>query len=59
MGVVPRRRVVLNVCGGDGNTTFPLFGCLINCAIFEEVGQSLLSLSFRDSGSQGGLVNKH
>ena len=59
MGVVPRRRIVLNMCGGDGDTTFPLFRCLIDCAIFEEAGQSLLCLSFRDSSGQGGLVNKH
>ena len=59
MGVVPRRRVVLNMCGGDGDTTFPLFGRLIDCAIFEEAGQSLLGLSFRNGSGQGGLINKH
>lgn len=56
---MPRLRVVLDMCRGDCDTTLPLLRCLINCAIFEEIGQALLSLSLRNSSGQGSLIKKH
>jgi hypothetical protein len=45
------------VCGGDGDTTLPLLGGLVDGAIVEEVGHALLSLALGDGGGQGGLVS--
>lgn len=49
VGIMSVVRRVFDVCRRNGNTTFSLFRCLIDGAIFEEVCQPLLGLSLRDS----------
>lgn len=51
-----RLRLVFNVCGRDGDTTLPLFWSLVDRAIVEEVGESLLRLSLGDGCCEGGLA---
>lgn len=58
MGVMPRIRLVFNVCRGDRNTTLPLFRGLVNSAVFHVVGQTFLSLSLGNSRGQGSLKRK-
>lgn len=40
------------MCGGNGDTTLPLLGCLVNGAIIEEVGESLLGLPLGNGGGE-------
>lgn len=47
--------LVLDVGGGDGDTTLALFWSLVDSAVLEVVGEALLGLSLSDGGSQGGL----
>jgi hypothetical protein len=47
--------LVFNMGGGNCDTTLALFRGLIDGAIVEEVGETFLGLSFRDSGGQCGL----
>ena len=56
VGVVPRVRVVFDMCGGDGDTTLSLFRGLVDFAIFEERSVAFFSLPFCDGSSQGGLA---
>lgn len=56
VGVVAVVGLVLDVGGGDGDTTLPLLGGLVNRGILEEVGVALLGLALGDGGSQGGLA---
>lgn len=47
--------LVFDMGGGNGDTTLALLGGLVNGAIVEETGETLLGLSFRDRGGQCGL----
>ena len=55
VGVVTGVGGVLDVSGGDGNTTLALFWCLIDGTIVEEVSKSLLGLTLGDGSGEGGL----
>lgn len=55
VGVVTGLGGVLDVSGGDGDTTLALFWCLINRAVVEEVGEALLGLTLGDGSGEGGL----
>src|ERR1700712_2158813 len=49
VGIVAVFRLILDVRSCNCDTTFTLFGCLVNLAIVEELCQSLFCLSFCDS----------
>lgn len=55
MGIVAAIGRVLDVSGGNGDTTLSLFGSFINGTVFEEVGKAFFSLAFGDGGSQRSL----
>lgn len=55
VGVVAVIGRVLDVSGGDGDTTLSLLGSLVNGTILEEVGEALLGLSLGDGSGEGGL----
>lgn len=55
VGIVAAFGRVLDVSGGNGDTTLSLFGSFINGAVFEEVGKTFFSLAFGDGGSQCSL----
>lgn len=55
VGVMPVVGGVLDVCGGDGDTTLALLGSLVNGAILEVGGVALLGLTLGDGGCEGGL----
>jgi hypothetical protein len=59
VGVVPVLGGVLDVGGGDGDTTLPLLGGPVNGAIVEEVGEALVGLPLGDGGRESGLVGRH
>lgn len=46
---------VLDVSGGDGNTTLALFWRLVDGAIVEKVSETLLGLTLGDGSGEGGL----
>jgi len=56
VGIVPGLGLVLDVRSRDGDTTLALLGSLVNGAILEEGGKTLLGLTLGDGGSQCGLV---
>lgn len=56
VGVVTSVGLVLDVCSGNGDTTLPLLGSLVNRGIVEEVCVALLGLTLGDGGSEGGLA---
>lgn len=56
MGVVAILGLVLDVCGGDCDTTLSFFGGLVDGTVVEEVREALLGLSFRDGCCEGSLV---
>ena len=56
VGVVPVVGGVLDVCGGDGDTTLALLRSLVDGAIVEVCGVTLLGLTLGDGGSEGGLA---
>lgn len=47
---------VLDVGGGNGDTTLAFLGSLVDGTVLEEVGEALLGLALGDGGGQGGLV---
>jgi hypothetical protein len=47
---------VLDVCRRDGDTTFPLFGSLVDGAVFEELGEALFCLTLGDGCCEGRLA---
>ena len=49
---------VLDVCRGDGDTAFSLFGSLVDGAVFEELGEALFCLTLRDSCCEGCLYTR-
>jgi len=55
MRVMPRIGVVFDMRRSNCDASFPLFGGLINGAIFEETGETLFRLSLCDRGGQGCL----
>lgn len=55
VGVVSVVGGVLDVCGGDGDTTLALLGSLVDGAILEVGGVALLGLTLGDGGCEGGL----
>ena len=55
VGIVAGIGRVLDVSGGNGDTTLSLFGSFINGTVFEEVGETFFSLALGDGGSQGSL----
>ena len=55
VGIVPLFGGILNVRGGDGDTTLPLLRSLVNGTVLEEISQALLGLALGDGGSQGSL----
>jgi hypothetical protein len=55
VGVVAVFGRVLDVSGRDGDTTLSLLRSLVNGAILEEVGKTLVGLSLGDSGRESGL----
>lgn len=55
VGVMPVVGGVLDVCGGDGDTTLALLRGLVDGAILEELGVALLCLTLGDGGCEGGL----
>jgi hypothetical protein len=57
VGVMPVLGCVLDVCGGDGDTTLALLRSLVDGAIVEVVGESLLGLALGDGSCEGGLVS--
>jgi hypothetical protein len=56
VGVMPVLGGVLDVCGGDGDTTLALLRSLVDGAIVEVVGEALLGLALGDGSCEGGLV---
>jgi hypothetical protein len=46
---------VLDVCGGDGDTTLALLRSLVDGAIVEVCGVALLGLTLGDGSCEGGL----
>jgi hypothetical protein len=57
VGVMPVLGGVLDVCGGDGDTTLALLRSLVDGAIVEVVGEALLGLALGDGSCEGGLVS--
>ena len=55
VGVMPVVGRVLDVCGGNGDTTLSLFRGLVDGAIVEVLCVALLGLSLGDGGCEGGL----
>lgn len=55
MGIMSVVGLVFDVGGRNGDTSLAFLRGLVNRAIVEEIGETLLSLSFRDSGGQRGL----
>lgn len=55
VGVMPVVGGVLDVCGGDGDTTLALLRRLVDGAIVEVGGVALLGLTLGDGGCEGGL----
>ena len=55
MGVVAVIGLVLDVCGGNRDTTLSLFRRFVDSAILEELCVALLCLSLRDGGCEGCL----
>jgi len=55
VGIVALLGLVLDVGGGDGDTTLALFWSLVDSAILEVVGKTLLGLALGDGGGQGSL----
>lgn len=55
VGIMPVFGLVLDVCGGDGDTTLSLLRGFIDGAVVEEICHALLSLSLCDGGSQSRL----
>lgn len=56
VGVVTAVGGVLDVSGGDGDTTLALFWCLIDGTIVKEVSETFLGLALGDGSGEGGLV---
>jgi hypothetical protein len=56
VGVVAVFGRVLDVSGRDGDTTLSLLRSLVNGAILEEVGKTLIGLSLGDGGRESGLA---
>jgi hypothetical protein len=48
VGIMPIVGRVLDMGRGDSDTTFPLFGSLVDGTVFEELGIALFSLTLRD-----------
>ena len=55
VGIVAVVGGVLDVGGGDGDTTLALFGGLVDGAIVEEGGIALFGLTLCDGSCEGGL----
>ena len=55
VGVMPVVGGVLDVCGGDGDTTLALLRSLVDGAIVEVCGVALLGLTLGDGSCEGGL----
>lgn len=55
MSIVSLIGLVLDVSGGDGDTTLSLLGGLVNGSVVKEVGESLLGLALGDGGGQSSL----
>jgi hypothetical protein len=55
VGVMPVVGGVLDVCGGDGDTTLALLRSLVDGAILEVGGVALFGLTLGDGGCEGGL----
>jgi hypothetical protein len=55
VGIVAVVGLVLDVGGGDGDTTLALLRCLVDGAVFEELGVALLGLTLGDGGCEGCL----
>lgn len=55
VGIVAGIGRVLDVSGGNGDTTLSLFGSFINGTVFEEVGETFLSLALGNGGGQCSL----
>lgn len=49
MRVMPIFGIILNMCCCDSDTTLSFLWSFIDCAIFEEIGKTLLGLSLCDS----------
>jgi len=55
VGIVTVLGGVLDVCGGDGDTTLSLFRSLVDSTIIEERCEALLCLPFCDGSCEGSL----
>jgi hypothetical protein len=55
VGIVAVIGLVLDVGGGDGDTTLALLGRLVNGTVLEELGVALLGLALGDGGCEGCL----
>lgn len=51
MGIMSGFGLVLDMCRGDGDTTFALLRGLVNSAIFQKFCEAFFSLSLRDGSS--------
>ncbi len=56
MGIMSRLSLVLDVRGGNCDTTLPLLGSLVDCSVFQEVRKAFLCLTFGDGSSKSGLL---
>jgi hypothetical protein len=56
VGIVAGVGLVLDVGGGDGDTTLALLRRLVDGTVLEELGVALLGLTLCDGGCEGGLV---
>ena len=55
VGIVAGVGLVLDVGGGDGDTTLALLRRLVDGTVLEELGVALLGLTLCDGGCEGGL----
>lgn len=55
VAVVTRVRLVLDVCGVDGDTTSLLLGCTVNLRVVREGGTTLAGQNLGNSRSERGL----
>jgi hypothetical protein len=58
VGIMAGIGCVLDVCGGDGDTSLSLFGGLVDGAVIEILGEALFCLTLRDGCCEGCLYPK-